>query len=547
MAKFTRANAWNQNGTFDNPDLLWYARGVGAMQARQLADPAGWWFFAAMHGQYLQNLAVPIYFANGWGAIPSPPLVPLDTFQPPSSTQFWDQCQHQTWFFAPWHRGYLFALEAQLRADIVKLGGPADWALPYWDYFGAEDPPKPGEKQSPQYDIPPAFVQQLMPDGKTANPLFVAARYGPDGTGKNVYVPTVAGNKAHGTEFTPVTRDCLQKTTYAGDQTTPEFGGPDTTTFGCFWHGGGASGDLENNPHNLVHNWVGGPNMEGLMGDPGLAALDPIFYLHHANIDRMWAAWNQVWGNANPTDANWLNGPGACGDAVFVMPMPGPSTWVYTPKDVNSLGQLNYDYESYASVSPPEGAPHAALSARLTALGATEAAASVSAGTRMAAGQNTELVGASEAPVRVTGSAAGTSVRLNPAVRTRVARSLQNATAAALPDRVFIRLENVRGGLSGAVLGVYVNLPPGSDPGDHPELLAGSVGLFGLRRASAPGGRAGGQGLTFTLEITKIIDALHLRGDLDRDAIDVTIVSANPIPTQAPITIERVSIYRKGH
>jgi tyrosinase len=165
----------------------------------------------------------------------------------------------------------------------------------------------------------------------------------------------------------------------------------------------------------------------------------------------------------------------------------------------------------------------------------------------MAAGQNTELVGASEAAVRVTGSAVGTSVRLNPAVRATVARSLQNVTAAALPDRVFIRLENVRGGLSAPVLGVYINLPPGANPDDHPELLAGSVGLFGLRRASAPGGRAGGQGLTFTLEITKIIDALHLRGDLGPDAIDVTIVSANPIPTQAPITIERVSIYRKGH
>ncbi|MGI8744754.1 MAG: tyrosinase family protein [Bryobacteraceae bacterium] len=69
------------------------------------------------------------------------------------------------------------------------------------------------------------------------------------------------------------------------DETTPEFGGPDTTALGCFWHGGGKSSLLENNPHNQVHNYVGGPNTEGLMGDPGLAALDPIFYLHHADIE----------------------------------------------------------------------------------------------------------------------------------------------------------------------------------------------------------------------------------------------------------------------
>jgi hypothetical protein len=34
MATFTRNNAWNQNGTFNNPDLLWYAKGVGVMQSR---------------------------------------------------------------------------------------------------------------------------------------------------------------------------------------------------------------------------------------------------------------------------------------------------------------------------------------------------------------------------------------------------------------------------------------------------------------------------------------------------------------------------------
>ena len=36
MAQFTRANAWNNGGTFDNEVLLWYAKGVGAMQAARL-------------------------------------------------------------------------------------------------------------------------------------------------------------------------------------------------------------------------------------------------------------------------------------------------------------------------------------------------------------------------------------------------------------------------------------------------------------------------------------------------------------------------------
>jgi tyrosinase len=537
MATYTRANAWNKGGTFDNVNLLWYAKGVGAMQARAISDPASWWFFAAIHGQYLQNPTVPVYLANGWGAIPSPPSVPIgDQLKLPSTTQLWDQCQHQTWFFAPWHRGYLLALEAQIRSDVIKLGGPSTWALPYWDYFGDAE----------QYNIPPAFTLQTMPDG-SANPLYVAARYGPDGTGTDIYVPTPAAIKKHpNARVRPVTQDCLSDTVFKGDETTPEFGGPDTTALGCFWHGGGASGDLENNPHNLVHVYVGGPNTEGLMGDPGLAALDPIFYLHHANIDRMWAGWNQVLGNANPTDANWLNGPGACGDAVFIMPMPGPSTWVYTPQQVNSLSQLNYDYESYASLPRPKPAP-VQLSERLKRLGAVAFAEKVNAGAVVNTGGKVELVGASQEPVPVKGSGVRASVKLDPAVRSKVVATLAAPSEAAPPDRVFLRLENVRGTQNASVLSVFINLPAGADPNDHPELLAGSVGLFGLRQASVTDGGHGGQGLSFSLDISKIVDALQLGDQLNQDSLQVTIVPSRPLPEQAPITIGRISIYRKGH
>jgi hypothetical protein len=71
MATYTRANAWNNGGTFDNADLLWYAKGVGAMQARALNDSSSWWFFAAIHGEYVTGPEFP-----GWGFIPSPPNAP---------------------------------------------------------------------------------------------------------------------------------------------------------------------------------------------------------------------------------------------------------------------------------------------------------------------------------------------------------------------------------------------------------------------------------------------------------------------------------------
>jgi tyrosinase len=541
MATYTRANAWNNGGTFANTDLLWYAKGVGAMQAREIDDPSSWWFFAAIHGEYVTpaSLREPDVFP--WKDIPAPPSAPTTPLPATSvSDQFWDQCQHQSWYFPPWHRGYLLALEAQVRAAVITLGGPSTWALPYWNYFGPDS----------EFDIPPAFTQPNLPDG-SPNPLFVTARYGPDQDG-DIYVPTAAAIQQHPQDPNfgngPVTQDCMSNDLYTGSDTLtkpPGFGGPKTK----FSHAGGLSGNLEGNPHNLVHVYVGNSspdgNTPGLMSDPGLAALDPIFYLHHANIDRMWAVWNESPANTNPTLPNWLNGPAALGGREFVMPMPDGTSWVYTPQQMSNLSQLNYTYDS---LPQPAAVPASAvLAQRLTLLGATAAAAKVGQGATVTPGDNVELVGASPAALPIRGMGASTTVKLDTTVRAKVSASLSRASEAAPPDRVFLNLENVRGTRDAYVLNVYVNLPEGSKPGDHPELLAGSVGLFGLRGASSADGKHAGEGLSFVLDITKIIDTLHLNNALDVDSLKVTIVPHHSVPDQAQITVGRVSIYRQGN
>ena len=309
-AKYTRANAWNQGGTFTNTDLYWYAMGVRAMMARPLNDPASWWFFAAIHGEYVtpESLRNPRVFP--WSKIPGPPTVPTTPLPAKATYQvFWDQCQHGSWYFLPWHRGYLLALEAQIRAEIAPLGGPSTWSLPYWNYFGPD----------PEYDIPPAFTAAQLPNG-SANPLLPTARYGPmhSANQANIWVATDAGIQNHppipsDLFYGPVTFDSMNQTIFAGDDITPEFGGPETG----FAHSGSTHGDFESNPHDLVHVYVGGQSPDqtipGLMSVPALAALDPVFYLHHANIDRLWAVWNVTMGNSNPTDPKWLNGSAAAG------------------------------------------------------------------------------------------------------------------------------------------------------------------------------------------------------------------------------------------
>ena len=42
----------------------------------------------------------------------------------PTRRKYWNQCQHGSWFFLSWHRGYLLYFERICLAAIVELGGP---------------------------------------------------------------------------------------------------------------------------------------------------------------------------------------------------------------------------------------------------------------------------------------------------------------------------------------------------------------------------------------------------------------------------------------
>ncbi len=541
MANYLRKNAWNNGGTFGNSDLLWYAKGVGKMMTRALDDQKSWWFYAAIHGEYVSPEFDHPGDYPGWAFITAPPKVPITPLPVQNIRDvFWNQCQHQTWYFLPWHRGYLLALEAQLRADIISMGGPNDWALPYWDYLGGVG--------GIQYALPPSFAAQSLPDG-SPNPLFVAMRYGPDGDG-NIYVPTAASEAVHPGDPNfirgEVNYDPLQNDVFTGSDSVtklPGFGGPDTP----FWHGGGTSGNLEANPHNIVHVYVGGAigglkvdKTTGLMADPGIAALDPIFYLHHANIDRLWEAWNAS-GNSNPTDTNWRNRPAQS----FIMPTLGGQPWIYTPAQMDRLSLVNYTYDDMPAIHV---APHALLAQRLSFLGVPDAAAQVQIG-RVATTppSETELLGASEGSIRIQGVRSRASVRLDVAVRRKTEASLESASAVALPDNVYLKVENIRGTFDACVLGVFVNLPDNITPREGQRFFAGQMALFGLRRASMENGQHSGAGLTFVLDITHIVDELHRERVLDVNSLSVILIPSRELPDGVSFTVGRISVYRQGY
>jgi tyrosinase len=497
----TRNNVWGQGGDFSDASLLWYARGVKAMKARALADPTSWRFYAAMHGI---DTALWQSFEYWSPTEPQPSKATSDLF--------WAQCQHGSWYFFPWHRGYVLAFEAMVRAAIVSLRGPATWTLPYWNYF-----------KTGQNALPPAFASPTWPDGNGDNPLFVPQRWGPGNDG-NVLIP-----------MDQVNLDAMTDPDFTGVDSggSPGFGGVDTG----FSHGGRVHGLLESQPHDQVHVLVGGADPQdtdigGLMSTPDTAGLDPIFWLHHANIDRLWEVWREnPPSNANPNDARWLQGPASFGQRAFVAPNPDRSTWTYAPGDVVGLATLGYTYDDLSAAVPA-----ATLADRVQRL---RAAPLPQAGTPMTSDKTTELVGASRA-VQVQGAETRASIQLDAGVRRKMAATLTAAAIATPPDRVFLNLENIRGKADSTAFHVYVGRPNG------PSVKVGNIALFGVRKASAPGGEHGGAGLTFVLEITKIVDQLHLSGGLDVDSLEVRLVPTKPVLAGSPVSIGRISVVRQG-
>ncbi|GIQ61312.1 hypothetical protein Flavo103_44470 [Flavobacterium collinsii] len=502
MTTFTRRNAWNNDGTFDNPDLYWYALGVREMQSRSLDDPTSWWFFAAIHGDRWLGNQLP-------SNVPSTPI-PSQSLK----EQYWAQCQHGSWFFLPWHRGYLYAIENVLREIIQEKGGPADWALPYWNYFGSK---------GPQHLIPPAFTQLTMQDG-SPNPLYIIQRYGIDGKG-NIYI-----------DLSQVTQECQKKTNYIGAE---YYGGGETG----FQHNPKIAGSLEYNPHNGVHTQIGGrlPGRQGLMSNAETAGLDPIFYLHHCNIDRMWAAWNAN-GRNNPNEPNWNDGPVATKDRKFYMPKPDKTPWQFTPAMVNDTSQLDYTYvELSLGVTQPLLSKNVL---RLVNFGIEFSA--INNIDDMKQDGNTELIGANKGSIALDATGARTTVKLDSKGLNTVAKSFKNTFSAlasenvgpfSLPDEVFLELEGIRGNADANIYSVTIN-----------QHFVGHVFLFGLQAASERDGKHGGGGLNIIFDITKIIDQLHMSDDdvSKLNSLDVVIQPTGPVYENEKCVIERVSIYRKG-
>lgn len=267
------------------------------------------------------------------------------------SSAYWGgYCNHGNVLFPTWHRVYLIKLEEALQS----IKGCEDVMLPYWDET---------DEESLQKGIPTCLTDEFFEiDGeKVANPLrsfvfpknivdnvqgdnnlyskqkgYETVRYPLSGLvgnekaraatdAHNAQYPDynanveilnsnvlnwlnsaiVVNGKTIPTNVNQKFKDCLNA---------PNFTVFSNTTSAAEWNANIEEGELPvvslESPHNSIHLAVGGCDLptydrspiqgaNGDMGENDTAGLDPIFYFHHCNIDRVFWLWQKKHGFTN--------------------------------------------------------------------------------------------------------------------------------------------------------------------------------------------------------------------------------------------------------
>jgi tyrosinase len=175
--------------------------------------------------------------------------------------------QHSNLRLLPWHRIFLLLFEEALH------NYHPDVCIPYWDWT------KPEEQHFPDW------LTSILPTVHTpTRTINVIRSPGSESWLAGIVsgVPSAMGQTSYDTFSSPI-----------------------------------------NGVHGGVHIWVG-----GTMSDASVSPADPVFWLHHANLDRLWWVWyNSSAGNhQNPIIAGQI------------------SPWTYTEADTRNIISLGYQY-----------------------------------------------------------------------------------------------------------------------------------------------------------------------------------------------------------
>ncbi|MGN6666181.1 MAG: tyrosinase family protein [Trinickia sp.] len=412
----------------------------------------------------------------------------------PNSWQYWanihfNHCPHMVPYFLAWHRGYIYYFEQRIR----MISGDANFTLPYWDWF--TNPNVPSEFTDPA-------------------------------SGNVLYCPRVNTNVYAALDLTPWSSSIVnfQRGTVNSFEAT-----------------------FEGRPHNPVHNIIGA--VMNSMYSPQ----DPIFYLHHSNMDRLWHAWCLPFGGTMPapTDPYWS------GSFTYASNLTMLKQQTYSPRT-----RLFYDY---ADTTRPSSLPPQTRAGRIirvqASLGFTKSRPPLRSLTPSAA-RNTET-GRSIGGVKslVLGDASVTAHITAEATSLKPVHDILSATAAPLreaargnhglaampPAIASTRFRSIKvvfdglsltaaGGNGGFFYNVYLNLPDKYDPDSQgSQLYLGTLGGVEIAAAAHHG--------MVMMDYPATAALLNAATDGSRDYyISLVRVNGPNAPTGAVIQINEVRV-----
>ena len=242
--RYVRKNIYSEDAKKDVEAL---EKALAIMQKTDCSDPLSWYYQGAMHW-------IPEEI-NGKNKLCSS----YQTYKDLKAA--WDNCTHtedgaEEIHFLVWHRMYTYHFEKIVR----KVSGYSDFALPYWGYTNVED----------------SLKNRTMPERyrDKASALYQAARLDSLLNG----IP-ISGNATRKLSLTKLNEN---------------------HSYALY------NKNIDRAPHGAMHNYIGFGNdtlgkrkynnvwqqdTYGMMSEVATAAFDPIFWVHHANIDRIWQQW----------------------------------------------------------------------------------------------------------------------------------------------------------------------------------------------------------------------------------------------------------------
>jgi Common central domain of tyrosinase/Polyphenol oxidase middle domain len=451
-----RRNVFNLDP--NGPEITALRNGVRVMKSRPASNPTSWRFQANMHG----------------------------TFDTPAQPT-WNGCQHGSFFFFSWHRMYLYWFERILRA----ASGDQNLALPYWRWN----------------------VQRSLP---------IAFRQPPDASINSLYTPNRAVGLNNGTMQLP--QSAVQTATALSFL---NFSSPFGSSFSFGgqrviqpFHDTDFHGSLENHPHDGIHTLVGGSGLadKHLMSFPETSARDPIFWLHHAMVDRVWKRWlDQGGGRQNPVgNSVWMNTPFPFFDEN------GNQVSMRGRDILNTLTQLDYRYDDDppgTTLRVPFFVPEAEPAMAAQSNDGIER-------TLLGESVGEQMIELGAAPRRVP-------LQLRDEAAERVAAVAQ-AEAVPLEERIVLNVEGVQyhDQNPGVTYEIYLNLPEGQEPDYQSDYYVGNIGFFGVGTHHAEEGGHGGHPANVSFDVTDVVRALRERGEWSEGEPTVSFVMRGLEPSE---------------